>query len=379
MLGSTLIITEGPGSPGQPAEVYDKALKLCEQALPETKWHFPAYWGWWRISENFSVMLNRAERLVQVADHMDEPEFGLQAHHCNWANSFLVGDHQSVFDHAFTGLQIYENGHFGQIGSLYGGHDPKVCALGELAFSKWLTGYPDQARGYAVKNLEWGEESGHLGSRLHALDQVTMFYHYVRDVDMVRTYAHEMRILGKKNELEDYHAKGMIFDGWWQCDEGLTEAGMKEIETGMTIMREVGTKEDFPVYHCMLAEGYRALGDFEAAIATLEEGLNVMKREGVAYWSAELYRHYAETLADMAVEDDAWIEAHLNESLKIAKKQKARSLELRSTASFAKVLSRQGKHEQAHDMLNTILNWFSEGSDTKDHQEAAAQLALFKS
>ncbi|RED48624.1 adenylate/guanylate cyclase domain-containing protein [Aestuariispira insulae] len=377
LLGSTLIITDGPGAP-KTREVYDKALKLCE-ILPETKWHFPAYWGWWRISENFTIMLSRAERLVEVAENMDEPEFGLQAHHCNWANSFLVGDHKSVCDHAYTGLQIYENGHFGQIGSLYGGHDPKVCALGELALSKWLTGYPDQARAYMDRCLEWADESGHLGSRLHALDIATMFYHYLRDVDMVRDFAHELKLLGEKNDLEDYLAKGMIFEGWWHIEEGLVEPGVILIRNGIEIMRKVGTQEDFPVFLCMLAEGQRQLGDFEAAVTMLEEGLNVMKREGVAYWAAELNRQYAETLLAMTVDDDAWIDAYLNEAMKIAKKQKSRSLELRSAATFAKVLIQRSKPSEARNILETIENWFTEGTETRDHQEARALLASITS
>ena len=140
LLGGAQMMSKGPGAP-ETHRAYDQALQLCE-ALPETPWHFPAYWGWWRVSENFTVMLSRAQRLVSLAEDMKEPECRLQAHHCLWVNAYMVGDHARCLQHAEHGLRIYQEGSFDRSGSLYGGHDPKVCGLGETALSLWLTGRP---------------------------------------------------------------------------------------------------------------------------------------------------------------------------------------------------------------------------------------------
>jgi predicted ATPase len=61
-------------------------------------------------------------------------------------------------------------------------------------------------------------------------------------------------------------------------------------------------------------------------------------------------------------------------AIEIAKKQQAKSLELRATTSLARLWQQQGKQKEAHQMLSEIYSWFTEGFDTKDLQEAKALL-----
>jgi predicted ATPase len=60
--------------------------------------------------------------------------------------------------------------------------------------------------------------------------------------------------------------------------------------------------------------------------------------------------------------------------MEIARRQQAKSLELRATMSLARLWQQQGKQHAARNMLSDIYNWFTEGFDTKDLQEAKALL-----
>jgi predicted ATPase len=60
--------------------------------------------------------------------------------------------------------------------------------------------------------------------------------------------------------------------------------------------------------------------------------------------------------------------------IEIARRQQAKSLELRAVMSLARLWQQQGKKEDARRMLAEIYNWFTEGFDTKDLQEAEALL-----
>ena len=62
------------------------------------------------------------------------------------------------------------------------------------------------------------------------------------------------------------------------------------------------------------------------------------------------------------------------EAIEIARKQQAKSWELRATTSLARLWQQQGKQKEGHQMLSDIYNWFTEGFDTKDLQEAKALL-----
>ena len=61
-------------------------------------------------------------------------------------------------------------------------------------------------------------------------------------------------------------------------------------------------------------------------------------------------------------------------AIEVARKQQAKSLELRVVMSLAKLWQRQSKQKEAHEMLAAVYNWFTEGFDTKDLQEAKALL-----
>ena len=68
-------------------------------------------------------------------------------------------------------------------------------------------------------------------------------------------------------------------------------------------------------------------------------------------------------------------EEYFHKAIEIARMQQAKSLELRATMSLARLWQQQGKKDEARQMLSAIYNWFTEGFDTKDLQEAKALIA----
>lgn len=372
-LGPALIFTKGAGTQ-EVEQVYRQSLELCSR-LPESSLHFAAYWGWWRISGNFRIMRERAHQLLILSERLHDPGLRLQAHHCQWAVLFHLGDYAGCRTHIEKGLSLYSSGDYRNHASIFGGHDPQVCAYGEQGQALWLLGFPVQAREWVQKALAWAEQLRHSGSIVHALDMTLLVYRYCCEVKLVQAQAERMIQFSEAHGLCDEWAKGTLFRGWAYAMTGQHEKGIAGIQQGLTALSETGTKEDFPIYFDMLADAYQRAGDTEQALSTLAEALIQIKHTKSRYWEAEIHRHRGALLLALPTQAVTEAEACLTKALEIAQRQKAKSLELRAVMSLTELRRQQGQSHQARSMLQSTYRWFTEGFDTVDLKNAATLLS----
>lgn len=328
MLAGALLSARGAGA-AETRRAYEIATALAE-GLPESEWHFAAYWGWWRVSDTFATMAQRAGHLLEKSRAMKGLEFKLQAQHCVWANAFQMGELDTSIRSAQDGLELYEKGGFGDNRTYYGGHDCKVCALGEIALASWLKGAGDAATVSVQQAIAHAEHLDHLGTLLHALDIAVMLHHYRRDAAAVSHVAGRLIKLATAHDLEDYRAKGEIFAGWVDIEAGNLRNGLARVDAGFATMHDIGTPEDFPVYQCIRADALGRLGDPDGAQAALDGGHAVIAAEGVNYWGAEIARQEAEIEMMRPVPDTDRISERLAEASRLARSQGALALELRA-------------------------------------------------
>ena len=106
----------------------------------------------------------------------------------------------------------------------------------------------------------------------------------------------------------------------------------------------------------------------------LAEALAVAHNSGERYYEAELHRLKGELLLALPGEQDAEAEACFRRALDVARRQQAKSLELRAAMSLARLWQQQGKQAEARALLAPVYGWFTEGFDTADLQEAKTLL-----
>jgi predicted ATPase len=109
-------------------------------------------------------------------------------------------------------------------------------------------------------------------------------------------------------------------------------------------------------------------------LQVLAEALTLAATTEERWWEAELYRLQGTLLLQLPSPDTSQAEASLRQSLEVARRQQAKSLELRAAMSLARLWQQQGKRTKAHALLAEIYGWFTEGFDTADLQEAKALL-----
>jgi predicted ATPase len=113
-------------------------------------------------------------------------------------------------------------------------------------------------------------------------------------------------------------------------------------------------------------------------LSPLAEALATVERHGERWWAAELHRLRGELLLAQAGArqqvPEAEAETWLQRALDVARRQEAKSLELRAAMRLARLWQEQGKGAEAHALLAPIYGWFTEGFDTADLQDAKALL-----
>ena len=150
------------------------------------------------------------------------------------------------------------------------------------------------------------------------------------------------------------------------------QEGIALLHEGLEANRSIGVKCFMSGHLGTLAEGQSKADQPEEALTTLNEGIAMIEETEERHWEAELYRLKAELLLMQG--DEAAAEASLHKAVEVARRQKARSWELRAATDLARFWASQGKAGEAHALLAPIYEWFTEGFDTLDLRAAQALL-----
>jgi predicted ATPase len=168
-------------------------------------------------------------------------------------------------------------------------------------------------------------------------------------------------------------AWGIILQGWALSEQGQRE-GIALIREGLAAYQATGAGSFRPYHLALLAGGYRSAGQADEALSAVAEALAWADKNDERFYEAELHRFKGELLLKQDQSNTAEAQRCFQWAIAIARKQSAKSFELRATTSLARLLRKQGRRDEARTMLADIYNWFTEGFDTADLKDAKALL-----
>jgi predicted ATPase len=169
-------------------------------------------------------------------------------------------------------------------------------------------------------------------------------------------------------------ACGTILQGWALAEQGQSAEGIAQMCQGIAAYRATGAELALPCYLALLAEAYGQAGQADEGLRVLAEALTAVHTTGERHHEAELYRLKGELLLKQDVPDAQEAESCLRQAVDVAHQQQAKSFELRAAMSLSRLWQQQGKRTEARALLAPIYDWFTEGFDTADLQEAKALL-----
>jgi predicted ATPase len=249
------------------------------------------------------------------------------------------------------------------------GQHPGASIHALKAWCWWLSGHPDEALRFCNEAINIARGSKHTNTLCYALFYGGCCVNYFRrDVDRVYEHACEVAQIAEENQLALWQAYASILRGWAVVERGRPEEGVAQIQSGLNALQTTYTKLCLPSLWSVLVQGHMALGQIEQGLEVTAEALQFVNETDERYWEAELYRLKGELLqmrGDVPAAEEAF-----DEAVRVARKQGARSLELRAATSMCRVRTMMGRREEGRQMLEPIYRWFGEGIDTPDLREA---------
>jgi predicted ATPase len=183
-----------------------------------------------------------------------------------------------------------------------------------------------------------------------------------------------MKAISTEHGFIFWLAEANILHGWAMAEQGRNEEAIAHIQEGLAAFRAAGAEAERPQNLSLLAHACMKTGRLDDGLSALTEALAVADEREARVYEAEAHRLKGELLLKQNNSNAAEAQSCFQRAIEIARKQSAKSWELRATMSFARLLDKEGKRDEARAMLADIYGWFTEGFDTADLKDAKALL-----
>ena len=356
----------------------ERAMALCRRPGIDWEKTWMALFGMFFVQQ-LRPDVRKAEAittaLVALAESHDSA--GRLAEAQNWSayTSMVSGAFEaaaSTFDRAWIRLKSFANER-----ALQTPEGLEVWAWGTLqnnrslsGWNLWFLGYPDRA----LKRLSMASEiAQHPLAPKDILADIHGFATYIYELRgepaQMKARAAARLALANQEGFFTGRAIAEIYLGRADALAGDLEAGIPRMKRHLLELRAAGSEYISDRCLAFLAAAFGQMGSFDEGLREIDEGFQFIERTGQRYYEAEFHRLKGELLLAQN-SSNAQAEECFRTAIDVARRQHAKSWELRATTSLARLLRDTNRRDEARTPLSEIYNWFTEGLDTADLRDA---------
>ena len=364
LLGTALMVTKGYGAL-ETGMAFERARELCEVAGASEDL-CPVLAGVWLFEmtrAKHAASREIAEKILFRASATGDPESLIVGHVAAATSDVHAGAPALARPHFERAIALHETHRPAMISYRYG-IDFGAAAYAYAAWCEWLLGRPDQALRLGNRGLAEIDREKHTYTVSRGYYWNAVLHQLRGEWPVVLERAKLAKRSGKEHGFALVAAAARIMQGSARAALGDAESGIRDMRKGLEAYRLTGARFQRPYHMVLLADALRNGGKVEDALAVLADAANLIGETGERYYEAETHRLRGILLLarDRAEKTEAI--ASLLAALDIARKQQAKSLELRAARDLATVWAEGGERQKAHDILHSICETFTEGFDT---------------
>jgi predicted ATPase len=313
-----------------------------------------------------------------------------------------LGEFKSSREHFEASLALYDpQRHAVHNVFLYGA----VTNRAHLGRVLWYLGYADQAQAMTREALAIAEQMKHPVGICQTLATTIALEAFQGNDERVVELTERMLSQADEHGLPHYRAMGEIMMGWARATQGEADEGFAAMRQGLAAFRNLEIEQRRASYLVLMAEALCLAGRPEEALRALDEAVETIDITSERFHEAELYRIKGEALmncglriADCELKEPSRLtdaqpiehdlsnlrsaipnpqseaEACFQKAIEVARRQSAKAFELRAAMGLAKLWDRQGRRQEARDLLAEVYGGFTEGFSTDDLTDARALL-----
>jgi class 3 adenylate cyclase/predicted ATPase len=370
-LGSALIAIKGWAAL-EVERALTRARELCER-LGDPPEVFSVLHGLYAVHylrDEQRTAYELAEQLLWRAQGAHDPALLMCAHTSLGVSSYQMGELLRAKEHLEIAIPLYEPERHRTLTYNFG-VDAGVDSQSYMAVTLWFLGYPDQALKRGNQAVALAEALSHPLSLAFAEFFVGRVRGLRRDAPAAQKSAERLIALSTEHGFTFWLATATIERGGALAEQGRNEEGIARMQEGLATLRASVPR---PQYLCLLAKACIETGRFDDGLSTLTEAVAAADEHENRNHEAETHRLKGELSLRHGNANASEAQNCFERAIEIARKQSAKSWELRATMSLARLLRDTGHRDEARAILAEIYGWFTEGFDTADLQDAKVLL-----
>ena len=337
---------------------------------------FSVLYGYWAVSYvafDGKMMRKLAEEFLALAEAQRATIPLMVGRRVMGHSLLLTGDIAQGRAYLDQAIALYDHAEHRPLATRFG-QDVGVAILSYHSWALWFLGYPDAALRDANDVLKDAREIGHAPTLMYALNHASWTKVFCRNYTAANVDADELTALADEKGAFWWKALGMVEQGGILALTGNASEAVHMLTSGITALRSTGAAVSLPSHLSHLARAYAELGQFDDAWRCIGEAMSTVATTKESWFEAEVNRIAGEIALLSPEPDVTKAEASFERALTVARQQQAKSWELRTAMSLARLWRDQGKEQQARELLALVYGWFTEGFDTRDLKEAKALL-----
>ena len=359
-----------------------RARTLIEQAeaLGETPEDplllFSVLYSFWVANFNgfhADTVTKLAAQFLRLAEEQKAATQQMLGHRLVGVSQATIGNLAEALQHFDRAIASYSPKEHRQLAARFG-QDIRVAALCYRSWIRWMLGYPEAALADAKRAVAEARDVGQGVPLMYSLYFTSYALIHCGEYEAANVQLDELIPMATEKNAAQWRGGGMMHRGCIQALTGKPSDAMTMIPAGIAAWQSSGSVVFVPWYVSHMARACAELGRFDDAWRHIDEAFKAIESTGERWCESDTHRTAGE-IALLAPEPDvSKAETHFSHALAVARKQQAKSWELRAATGLARLWHDRGERNKARDLLAPAYGWFSEGLQTLDLKQAKSLL-----